>query len=121
MSTTYDIEGKVCIVTGGASGIGKSLCIQLNKSGAKAIVVADRCDGSAFARELNNGIFIQVDVSKERNIADCISKTEKMFGIVDMFFSNAGVGAGGVLDKFNDEAFRNMFDINVMQVSLLVS
>ncbi len=113
-----EITGKVAVVTGGASGVGRSLCLGLADRGAVAVVVCD-IDGdgaAAVAAEIaaagQQALAVPADVSKESDVQALVARTEDAFGPVGMFFSNAGIiVAGG--PEASDEAWSRIWAINV--------
>src|SRR5438309_3464218 len=86
------VKGKVCVVTGGASGIGEATARAFAKAGAKGVVVADLNGDklSAVARDIN-GLAVVTDVAKEADIKALVAAAEAKYGAVDVFFSNAGL------------------------------
>lgn len=89
------VDGKVVVVTGGARGIGQALCEAFHQAGAKKVVVVD-LDGEraqAMATSIGGASF-RCDVSREQDISHVIETTEREFGPIDLFCSNAGIGGG---------------------------
>jgi meso-butanediol dehydrogenase / (S,S)-butanediol dehydrogenase / diacetyl reductase len=90
------LMGKVAIVTGGASGIGRASAIAFAREGAR-VVVADRNQqggeetAAAIAAEGHEALFELVDVSKEADIQKMIEDTVARWGRIDILFNNAGV------------------------------
>ena len=87
--------GEVVVVTGGAGGIGRALARRFHRDGAKAVVVADvdRAGGTAVAQEIG-GLALHCDVGKEADVAAVIDETERRYGPIGLFCSNAGIAAG---------------------------
>jgi len=109
-----EIIGKVIVVTGGASGIGRALCHRFAQERAKAVVVVDtnEKDAKRVADEID-GLAIKCDVGKEDEIISVVRQTEEKIGPVDMFCSNAGIpGDGGV--EAPNELWQRTWDIHVM-------
>ncbi len=87
-----DVKGKVIIVTGGASGIGKAMAQRFHDEGAEAVVVADlNVDGAKAVADSVGGLGVACDVSREADIIALVKATEDQYGRVDMFCSNAGI------------------------------
>ncbi|MDP3494033.1 MAG: SDR family oxidoreductase [Hyphomonadaceae bacterium] len=87
-----DVSGKVVIVTGGASGIGKALVERFHREGAKAVIVADmNGPGAEAVAKSVGGIALQADVTKEADVQRIVRTAEDGFGRIDLFCSNAGI------------------------------
>ncbi|HRS82524.1 MAG TPA: SDR family oxidoreductase [Smithellaceae bacterium] len=109
-----EIKGKIIIVTGGASGIGRGLCQRFAKEGAKAVIAADinEAGAKAVAGEVGGEAFV-CDVRKESDIVGLVKFTEDKYGGVDLFCSNAGIIAIGGYEVDN-EAWQRIWEINVL-------
>ena len=91
------VEGKVAIVTGGASGIGAACATTLAREGAKVVVTdLDDAGGRGVADRITSAggeaIFLHQDVSIEESWPDVIEATERRFGRLDVMVANAGIG-----------------------------
>ncbi|MCB1699681.1 MAG: glucose 1-dehydrogenase [Pseudomonadales bacterium] len=95
------VSGKVAIITGGASGMGKADAIALAQEGA-SVVVADlnEKDGQAVAQAIGGAaIFMRLDVTDEDNWKSVVSATKEKFGRLDILVNNAGmIALGNILD-----------------------
>lgn len=83
-----DLEGKVAIVTGGASGIGLHIAKGLIMNGAK-VVVSDLNVEEGLQED--GSYFIKCDVTKKESVDEMVAKTVEFFGSVDILVNNAGV------------------------------
>jgi NAD(P)-dependent dehydrogenase (short-subunit alcohol dehydrogenase family) len=110
-----NIQNKVAIVTGGASGIGRSIASRFAADGARAVVVADvnLARAQAVADECG-GLAVRCDVSQEADIQALVATTRQHYGQVDAFISNAGIlGRMGGLD-LEDSLWESMWHIHGM-------
>jgi len=89
------VTGKTVVVTGGANGIGEALCRAFHRAGAGKVIVADIDHASAekVAAAVGGAAF-KCDVGQERDIRHVIEVTERDFGPIALFCSNAGIGGG---------------------------
>ena len=118
---TGRLEGRVAVVTGGASGIGRGTARRFVDEGAM-VVVADIQDGpgSALVAELGNGaLFHHTDVSVEDDVADVVDLAVAEFGQLDVMFNNAGiVGVVGPIAETPVEAWDATIAIDLRGVFL---
>lgn len=108
------VQGKVCVVTGAAGGIGEAIARRYAREGAKGVVVADRDAGrlEAVAKDIK-GIAVACDVGREADVKTLVAEAERHYGPVDVFFSNAGIGRGGHEDA-SDQDWADSWAIHVM-------
>jgi len=108
------IQGRVVIVTGGANGIGRALCHRFAKEGARAIIVADiDAQNTRLVAQEVNGTPALADVSSEADVQGLVASATDKFGQVDIFCSNAGIGATGGPEA-SDRDWERSWNINVM-------
>jgi NAD(P)-dependent dehydrogenase (short-subunit alcohol dehydrogenase family) len=116
---TVDVADRVAVVTGGASGIGRALCLVFASHGAAGVVVADvDAQGAvAVAEEIasrgQKAVAVTADVSREPDVQALVSGTEEAFGRIDLFCSNAGIIVAGGMEV-PDIAWSRIWAINVL-------
>jgi NAD(P)-dependent dehydrogenase (short-subunit alcohol dehydrogenase family) len=119
------LKGKVAVVTGGASGIGKAIALRLAHDGA-SVVIADlqRFDEAAaeIARATGSRVLgLQVDVSSESDAERMAQQAMKTFGRLDVLVNNAAIFSSLELRPFHEiplDEFRRVLEVNVMGVWL---
>lgn len=115
-----EVEGRIVVVTGAASGIGKALCHALDDSGAAKVIVADiDLEGAETVAAAVRGVAVGCDVSRPDEIERLVEVTEARHGPIDLFCSNAGVATGFDPTFANaagaeDAVWRRAWEINVM-------
>jgi NAD(P)-dependent dehydrogenase (short-subunit alcohol dehydrogenase family) len=109
-----ELAGKVVVVTGGASGIGRALCRRFAAEGAKAVVVADSdAEGATAVATEIGGDAVSTDVAVEADIEALVERTEQAHGPIDLFCSNAGIAVSGGVEA-TDEDWMRIWSVNVM-------
>jgi NAD(P)-dependent dehydrogenase (short-subunit alcohol dehydrogenase family) len=114
-------SGKVALVTGGTSGIGKATAIKFARAGAKVALSGRReKEGANVVSEIQqlggDAAFIRADVAKDADVKAMVDFTVATYGRLDIAFNNAGVEWKGSLDKATEAEYRRIFDINVWGV-----
>lgn len=117
-------SGKVAIVTGGSSGIGRATAIAFAREGAIVVVASRREDeGEETVQRVkearSDGVFVKTDVAKEADISAMVEKTIQSYGRLDYAFNNAGVEQLPTpLSEQTEEDFDRIININVKGVWL---
>ncbi|RCV40301.1 hypothetical protein SETIT_9G041900v2 [Setaria italica] len=118
-SMTKRLEGKVALVTGGASGIGETIVRLFKNHGAK-VCIADIQDeaGQKLRDALGGGddvMFVHCDVTVEEDVSAAVDAVAQRFGALDVMVNNAGITGSKVTDIRNVDfaEVRKVFDINV--------
>jgi NAD(P)-dependent dehydrogenase (short-subunit alcohol dehydrogenase family) len=119
MTTHGDLLGKVALITGGTSGIGRDTAVLFAKQGAKVVITGRReAEGNetiALVKAAGGeGIFVKGDVSKSADVQAFVQKTVEKFGRLDMAFNNAGIeGNWKPIIEQTEEDWDTVIDINL--------
>ncbi|MBD2103522.1 SDR family oxidoreductase [Leptolyngbya sp. FACHB-261] len=117
-------DGKVALVTGSSSGIGRSTAVAFAREGAKVVVASRRTDEGQETVQLvqaagSQGLFIKTDVTQEAEVKALVEQTIQTFGRLDCAFNNAGIEqTPKPLTEQSEEEFAQIMDINVKGVWL---
>jgi NAD(P)-dependent dehydrogenase (short-subunit alcohol dehydrogenase family) len=115
-----DLNGKVCLVTGGSSGIGASTALRLARKGARVVSASRR--GSSQNLKLQCGAtgldvsFVKADVSDPEDCRSCVDQVARDFGRLDVLIHSAGGPAPGGLYEVSDESWMSAFAVHVHAV-----
>jgi NAD(P)-dependent dehydrogenase (short-subunit alcohol dehydrogenase family) len=111
-----ELRDRICVVTGGAGGIGRALCRRFAAEGARRVVVVDRDGVGAAATAAGLGdvaVAMPADVTAEADVAGVVERTEDEVGPIDLFASNAGIlGHGGI--DVGDPTWQLVWEVNLM-------
>jgi NAD(P)-dependent dehydrogenase (short-subunit alcohol dehydrogenase family) len=111
-----ELVDRICVVTGGARGIGRALCLRFAAEGARAVVVVDRdADGALATAEAigDRAVASTADVTVEADIGAIVERTESEVGPIDLLASNAGILSGLGIDA-PDDIWSQVWSVNVM-------
>src|SRR5262245_2802801 len=109
-------EGKVALVTGSTSGIGRATALRLAREGARVIVSGRReREGNAVVAEIERAggraRFVRADVADEREVAALVESALREFGRLDVAVNNAGTeGRPAPLVEQDEDAFRALME-----------
>jgi NAD(P)-dependent dehydrogenase (short-subunit alcohol dehydrogenase family) len=109
-----DLNNRVAVITGAASGIGAATARAFAKQGAKVVVVDVNASGArAVAKEVG-GLVIACNVANEADINALVAQTQRELGPIDVFFNNAGVATGGDPLTTPIHVWNDQWQINLM-------
>lgn len=115
------LDGKVCVITGAAGGIGREAALLFSSEGAKICVAdVDREAGERTAAECEDAFFFQADVADPDSVAEMYAESARRFGGIDVLYNNAGImpaDDGSVLTT-DVEAWQRVQDVNCKGVFL---
>jgi NAD(P)-dependent dehydrogenase (short-subunit alcohol dehydrogenase family) len=118
------LRGKVAIVTGAASGIGRASAIVFAREGAKVVAADLNEQGqqtvAAIEAEGHEAFFARVDVAKEADVRRMIDETISRWGRIDILFNNAGVVTVKPLEETTEDEWDRVMAINVKGAFLAI-
>ncbi len=113
------LEGRIAVVTGAASGIGRGIAVAFAREGAD-IVVADLVgtdDAAVVLAEIaeagTRGVFVRTDVSDEASVREMARRALEEFGRVDILVNNAGIFTESLLEDISVEEWDRVVDTNL--------
>ncbi len=107
----FSLEGKVAVVTGAASGLGKATALRFAKAGAR-VVLADIADASEVATQAG-GMYVRTDVSREDEVKRLMEAAVSAYGKLTTVVNNAGIGGQmGTVDSITQEGIDEALGIN---------
>lgn len=108
-----NLDGKIAIVTGASSGIGKAIAERYSWEGAE-VVVADvnQEDGEKIADEIN-GVFMNCDVSSKEDVERVVNNTVEKFGRLDIMVNNAGIGSVEGIEDMDLEDYEQIRSVDL--------
>jgi len=112
-------KNKVVVITGATGGMGRALCRQFGRAGAKiALLDLHRETLETFARELNQTgiqtLALPCDVTKEPACASAMQNIIATFGGIDVLINNAGLTQRSAFEKTQSSVFRKVMDVNFL-------
>ncbi|MEW1685499.1 SDR family NAD(P)-dependent oxidoreductase [Streptomyces sp. NPDC093594] len=112
------LEGKVALITGGTSGIGRAAALLFAREGAKVAFTGRReSAGKEVVQEISaiggEVLFIKADSTDVQGAADVVAQVVNRFGRLDVAFDNAGTAAVGPLTELDESAWHHLVDANL--------
>lgn len=115
------LSGKVALITGGTSGIGKATALLFAEEGADVVITGRRADlGRGVENEIGErgarGVFVEADHSRAEDCSRVVARTLAEFGRLDILFNNAGIVTSGTAETTSEEVWNETLAINVTAV-----
>jgi NAD(P)-dependent dehydrogenase (short-subunit alcohol dehydrogenase family) len=116
--STFDLSGRVALVTGAARGLGASFALALARAGADvALGLRDAQSGGAVvdgvARAARRALPLQMDVTRPAEIASAVTEAKRAFGRIDILVNNAGIGPPNAAEAVTEQDFDRTVAVNV--------
>lgn len=113
------LEGKVAIVTGGASGIGRAICELFVEEGARVVVADIDSEGGvqtvqSIKQAGRDAAFVQTDVSIEADVEKLVQEAVSAYGTVDILVNDAAVFVFGAIEDITDADWQRVMGVNVI-------
>lgn len=117
------LEGRVALVTGGSSGIGRDTALKFSAEGAKVVVADVNVGGGEETVRLiekagGAAIFVKTDVAVADEVEALVNKAVAAYGRLDCAFNNAGVSIEGRVHEVSEEAWDRLMRVNLKGVWL---
>ncbi|MBN9391711.1 MAG: SDR family oxidoreductase [Chloroflexi bacterium] len=114
-----DIQGKVTIITGASTGIGRATARLFAEKGAIVVLAArSAAKLEEIAQELRSqgkeALAVPTDVTQEDAVRQLVAKTIEKYGRVDILINNAGMGSAGPIVNYPADSYRQLIDLNIM-------
>jgi NAD(P)-dependent dehydrogenase (short-subunit alcohol dehydrogenase family) len=116
MAGLTNLEGRVAVITGGASGIGRGIAEELLSCGAKVVIADIEAEALKTAAAEIGAVGIVTDVSKLESVQTLAAEILSRFGKVDIVCNNAGVGPRAKIESMSIDEWKWMIDVNLWGV-----
>src|SRR5271154_516441 len=112
------LDGKVVLVTGGTSGIGRASALLFAREGAKVALAGRRiAEGQSVVAEIHRSggqaIYIPIDLENTSGISDFVTEVVSRYGRLDCAFNNAGVSGGGPIETIDEKTWDDVVNTNL--------
>ena len=114
------VEGKVAVVTGGASGIGLAVAERFAADGARVVIGDVNVDAGAAAAARLAGLFVQADLTRRHDCKTLVSRTIEAFGTVHILVNNAGFQHIDPIEDFPEDTWEKMISLMLTAPFLLM-
>ena len=123
MLFSREFDGKVALVTGGSSGIGKATALAFARAGANVVIASRRVtEGEQTVHEIcergGDAIFVKTDISKASEVEGLMNQTIEFYGRLDYACNNAGTFVMGQLFELSEEEWDRTINANLKGIWL---
>lgn len=113
-----DLSKKTAIITGGGTGIGQGVALQLASEGTKVVICGRRESRleevlGAIRDQGGEGLAYQADVSDAEDVDRLVRKTQQAYGDIDILINNAGIGGGGAIHNHDIQTWDEIMAVNL--------
>jgi 2-keto-3-deoxy-L-fuconate dehydrogenase len=106
----FRLDGKVALITGGASGIGEATALAFTEAGARVVILdLDEARATQLARKCPGAKAFRCDITQEREVSQVFAQLTEL----DILVNNAGIGLVGSIEETSLEDFQRLFRVNV--------
>lgn len=118
MAGIFDLHGKIALITGGSSGMGKEIARQLGLHGAQVIILSNDDQGNAdtlsdFTKQDIQAIAYHLDITDKENLALCVNSIINQFSKIDILVSCVGISRPGSFMDISAENFEYALNVNL--------
>lgn len=113
-----ELSKKTAIITGGGTGIGQGVALQLASEGTKVVICGRRESRleevlGAIRDQGGEGLAYQADVSDAEDVDQLVRKTQQAYGDIDILINNAGIGGGGAIHNHDIQTWDEIMAVNL--------
>ncbi len=120
------LKNKVAIVTGGANGIGRAICLEFVRQGAKVVFCdIDYKSGREVVKQIEHlgyeAMFLKCDVRKKEDVLKVVNKAKKKYSKIDILVNNAGIFLEKKVSLVSKEEWDNVIETNLRGAFFFIS
>ena len=113
MGQVQRLKDRVCLITGGAQGLGAALAKRLMDEGARVMIADINLQQAQVVASRLNVLALRCDVTKYGDCLDVVQATIAQYGRIDILVSNAAIYSSGSIDEIDPETWKRVIDVNL--------
>jgi sorbitol-6-phosphate 2-dehydrogenase len=113
MAQVQRLKDRVCLITGGAQGLGEALAERISTEGARVVIADINLQQAQVVGNRLNVLALNCDVTKYDNCVDVVQATIAEYGRIDILVSNAAIYISGSIVEFDPETWKRVIDVNL--------